>query len=253
MKRFQRFLCSGVLLSCIALRNVYAFEVETAVGVTQLNPVGQISYQGVALDLKNDLKYDKIQTFTGRLKLDLPLVLPNIYLTAVPMRFEETGTKNVSFKFGTKTFTGNVPFSSSLKLDHYDTTLFYGIPFLETVTNDILRVQVGLNVRVIDFKASITQSQTALNESKSQIVPVPMAYGYFQISPIDKLKFSFDLKGIAYGSTRHYDITTLAKWQLFKFFFLGGGYKYQNMKISQSDIYTEFEFGGPVLELGFIF
>ncbi len=251
MKQFHKLVLVSVFFVPLFISRGAAFEVETAVGVTQLNPVGQISYQGASLDLKNDLKYDKVQTFTARVKLDLPLILPNVYLTAVPMRFEETGSKNVSFQFGAKTFTGSVPFTSSLKLDHYDATLFYGIPFLETVTNDVLRVQVGLNIRVIDFKASITQ--TGLNESKSLIVPVPMAYGYFQLSPIDKLKVSLDLKGIAYGSTRHYDMTMLAKWQLFKFFFVGGGYKYQNIKINYSDINTEFEFGGPVLELGFIF
>lgn len=253
MKNLFRFILAAVFIVPLLVSQSVALEIEAAVGVAQLNPVGQISYQGVALDLKNDLKYDKVQTFTGRVKLDLPLVLPNIYVTAVPMRFEEIGNKNISFRFGSTTFTPNVPFTSSLRLDHYDTTLFYGVPFLETVTNDMLRVQVGLNVRIIDFKASISQAQTGLNESKSLIVPVPMAYGYFQLSPIDKLKVCMDLKGIAYGSTRHYDVTLLAKWQLFQFFFFGGGYKYQNMKISQSDINTEFEFGGPVLELGFIF
>ncbi len=253
MKIFHRLVIGFIGAAFFLSSKAAAFEIETAIGGTFLNPVGQISYNGISLDLKNDLKYEKVSTFTGRIKLDLPLVLPNIYITAMPLRFAETGSKNVSFQFGNQTFTAGVPFTSSLKLDHYDATLFYGIPFIETATAEKLKVQVGLNLRLIDFKAEINQTQTGLSESKSLVVPVPQAYLFLEIAPIEKIKISTDLKGIIYGDSRFYDASLLLKYQLLKFFFLGGGYKYENIRVAHNGVRTDFEFGGPALEIGFIF
>jgi hypothetical protein len=37
---------------------------------------------------------------TARLKVDMPLILPNIYLMATPTKFDGKGSKSVDFNFG---------------------------------------------------------------------------------------------------------------------------------------------------------
>ncbi|MBI2118518.1 MAG: TIGR04219 family outer membrane beta-barrel protein [Elusimicrobia bacterium] len=252
MKSYLSF--SFVLLTLLFYSlNLSAFEVETGVGISQISPSGNLSYKGIGLDVKNDLKYDKVSNFTGRIRLDLPLFLPNLYIAATPLKFDATGSKTVPFQFGNLSFSANVPFTSTLKLDHYDLTLFYGIPFIETVTDEKLRIDVGLNVRLIDFKAEINQAQTGLNESKSLAVPVPMGFLALQLKPIEKLSVGAEIKAIAYGKSRYYDANALVKYRILKFLFIGAGYKVQNITMNQNDVHTELEFSGPAAEVGIIF
>lgn len=256
MRQTKSYLAfSFVLLTLVfCALDISAFEVETGVGISQITPSGNFSYKGIALDLKNDLKYDKVSNFTGRVRLDLPLFLPNLYISATPLKFDATGSKTVPFQFGNiPSFSANVPFTSTLKLDHYDFTLFYGIPFIETVTDEKLRIDVGLNLRIIDFKAEINQTQTGLNESKKLAVPVPMGFLALQLKPIEKLSVNSEVKAIAYGKSRYYDVNALVKYRILKFLFIGVGYKIQNITIDQSDVHTELEFSGPAAEVGFIF
>ena len=147
-------------------------------------------------------------------------------------------------------FSANVPFNSTLKLDHYDLTLFYGIPFLKTVSKGKLNVELGLNARIIDFKAEISQPQTFLSQSKSLTIPVPMGHFAFQFKPVKKISIDGELKGIAYGSNRYYDVTGRVKFKIVKLLFLSGGYKYQNIKIDQREVKSDLRFGGPLLEIG---
>ena len=213
-----------------------------------------MGYKGTSLDLKNDLNYGQMITPIARVKAELPLFLPNLYFIANPMRFDSTGIRTSSFKFGdVANFSANVPFSTTLKLDHYDVALFYGVPFLKTVTDNILNVEFGLNLRIIDFKAEITQSQTGLSQSKSLIVPVPMGYAGIQIAPVELIKIEAELRGIAYGTQRYYDALGRVKIKPIPFLFIAGGYKFENIHLDQSDVLADLRFGGPVIEAGIEF
>ena len=156
-------------------------------GMWRQDPSGDIGYKGESLSLENELKYDAKSKVFGRVKIDMPLVIPNIYLMATPVKFEGDGSKNTSFTFGDKTFAANVPFSSRLKLDHYDVALYYGIPFLKTATLGKFNLEAGLNARIFDLKAEINQPSTGISESKSLTLPVPMLYLGAQLKPIKYL------------------------------------------------------------------
>jgi outer membrane protein len=166
------------------------------------------------------------------------------------MKFKGTSIRSAEFKFGDNTFNASVPFTSTLKLDHYDAALFYGVPFLKTATANVLNVEFGLNLRVIDFKAEITQPQTSLSQSKSLTVPVPMGYFGFQIAPIDLIKIEGELRGIAYSKSRFYDAIGRVKVRPLPLLFLSGGYKFQNIHMDQSNVVSDLRFGGPVFEVG---
>lgn len=251
MKKGFFYLSFLVLFSSTRL---LAIGFEAAGGLSPISPSGNIAYKGIALDLKNDLNYGKMNSLYGRVKVDLPLFFPNIYLMVTPMKFDGQGKKTASFRYGDLGFSADVSFDSTLKLDHYDGAFFYGVPALKTATAGKINVELGLNVRIIDFKTEIKQtvisSPTPFEQSKSLTLPVPMGYLALQLSPIDLLKLEGEFRGITYSSDHYYDLAGRVKIKAFKFLFVAGGYKYQTIKIDQNDVKTNLEFGGPLVEVG---
>ena len=234
----------------------HAFGVDVSVQGEQITPDGNLGYKAQNLpsnhlDLQNDLGYSKINTFTARVKVEWPVpLIPNIYLQATPMKFDGNGIRSQSFTYGDQTFQQGVPYTSTLQLDHYDLGIFYGIPFLKTATDGILNVDWGLNVRLIDFKANVTQPNTGLSQSESRAVPVPMGYVGLQVKPIDLITVNAELRGIGYGDSRYVDLVAGARVKVFMMLYVGGGYKYQNLKINYQDIDSDLRFGGPFVEIG---
>lgn len=227
-----------------------ALGLEAAVGVWNQDPSGDVSYKGQSLDVENELKYDSETRLFGRVKIDMPLLFPNIYIMGTPMEFEDNGSKNINFTFGNKTFNGNVPFSSKLQLDHYDIALYYGLPFLKTATAGKFNAEVGLNVRMIDFKADINQPQTNKSESKSLDIWMPMIYIGAQLKPVKTLAVEAEARGIAYSGNHYYDLIGRLKVKPVGPLFIAGGYRYENIKIDESDIKASLKFKGPFIEAG---
>jgi outer membrane protein len=243
----------GLVVIFFAAPMASAMGLEAAVGVWRPDPSGDIGYKGESLSVENELKYDAESKVFGRVKIDMPLVIPNIYLMATPMKFEGDGSKNINFTLGDKTFAGNTPFSSSLKLDHYDVALYYGIPFLKTATLGMFNVEAGLNARIIDLKVEINQPSTGISESKSLTLLVPMIYLGAQLKPVKYLSLEAEARGIAYSSNHYYDLIGRLKVQPIGPVFIAGGYRYEDVKIDQSDVKAKITFKGPFLELGIVF
>jgi outer membrane protein len=231
-----------------------AAGLEVAIGGWRQDPSGDIAYKGEKISVENELKYDSENKLFGRAKIDLPLWFPNIYLMVTPMKFEDDeGSKNINFTFGDKTFTATVPFKSSVKADHYDLCLFYGLPFLKKATLGKLNAELGLNGRIIDFEAKIDQPTTGINESKSLTIPVPMLYAGLQFRPIKFIGVEVEGRGIAYSSNHYYDLIGRLKIMPFKPVFVSGGYRYEEVKIDVSDVDATLKFKGPFVEVGIEF
>ncbi len=230
--------------------NLLAIGVEAALGLAQISPKGQLGYKSDGLDLKNDLNYGKVLSYNARVKLDLPLFLPNIYFLATPLRFEEIGSKTIGFQFGDNAFTSNQSYTTKLQLDHYDTALYYGIPLLETATIDKLNIEFGINTRLLDFSAAIDQPASGLAQSKRQLLPVPMGLVMLQFRPVKKINVEAEFRGIQILNNHYYDAIGRLKYRILKVLFVDVGYKYQSIIIDQSDIKANLQFGGPTFELG---
>ncbi len=257
MKRTQMYLAFLFVLSMIVVPyKASAFlGLEAGIGSWKQSPSGTLQYQGTTandtLDLKDNLNYsDKNQVFV-RVKAELPPVLPNLYFMATPMSFEGTGSKNVSFNYGGKTFTGGVPFDSKVKLDHYDLALYYQIPGLKTATLGVLNVELGLNVRNINFEASVSQS--TVSASKSLTLYVPMIYAGVQVKPVSALSIEAEIRGIAYSDNHYYDYIGRVKVLPIGPLFIAGGYRGETIKIDQSDVKADVKFSGPFIEAGVSF
>jgi|Deesub1362A_J573_1020465.scaffolds.fasta_scaffold00013_1 outer membrane protein len=254
--RVLGFIAGFLLLLSVPVTS-YAIGLEVAVGGWQQEPSGDISYKLVSttdtLDLEKDLKYDKETQVFGRLKIDMPGIIPNIYLMATPMEFDGTGKKDVSFKFGDKTFTQNVDFYSKVTLDHYDIALYYGLPFIETATTGKLNIELGLNARIIDFEATVRQDATGLSETKSITLAVPMVYVGVQLRPMDSLTIEGEARGIAYSGNHYYDFIGRVKIYPMGPLFIAAGWRAEDIKIDEEDVKADVDFSGPFIEAGIQF
>lgn len=248
MKTFKAVVVLVLLSLALTPLPAYAIGLEVAAGMWNQSPEGTMAYQQTPLSLTDDLGYSSKLRAYGRAKIDMPLIIPNIYLMATPMSFDGAGSKNVNFLFGNKTYSGNVPFTSELVLDHYDIALYYGLPFINLATAKKLNVDAGLNLRVIDLSAKITQG--AISESKSFAIPVPMVYLGAQLKPIDKLSLEAELRAIAYNSSHYYDLIGRVKYKIFGPAFIAAGYRYEDISIDTEDVIASLRFGGPFAEAG---
>ncbi len=250
----------GIILLMVALGlplTSHAIGLEVALGGWSQKPQGDIGYKPVtpddSLDLERDLKYDTEFRLTGRVKIDMPMLVPNIYLMGTQCEFDGTGQKNVNFKFGEETFSANVDFYSKVKLNHYDIALYYGIPLLKTATVSTINVDLGLNVRIFDFKAEVRQDSTGIEESKSLTVPIPMAYVGLQFTPIEKIAIEMEGRGISYSGNSLISLIGRIKFKPMGPFFLAGGYRYDKIKIDEDDVDADVKFHGPFAEIGMEF
>jgi outer membrane protein len=256
MKKYMLLIAVLGTLIMATAGTVGAFGLEVAVGGWQQDPSGTLGYEvlddGDLLDFEQDLNYEEETRFAARVIIDMPLILPNIYLMATPMEFSATGQKDGGFKFGDITFDPG-PFHSETVLDHLDVGLFYGIPFLETASFEKLNIDLGINVRIFDYDLSVHQESTGLDESESGVLPVPMVFLAVQFSPIEELSFQVEGRGVSYSGNDLYSIIGRLKVNIFGPLFAAGGYRYEKLELDEEDVLVDVEFSGPFLEVGFFF
>jgi len=246
-----------VLVGLLVPYGALALGLEAGIGYWRESPSGTLSYKAISandtLDLKNDLNLGDKSQVIFRAKVELPLFLPNLYIMATPMSFEGTGTKTVPFKFGDQTFNAGVPIQSKLKLDHYDLALYYPIPLLKTATLNTLAIDLGLDVRQINFEGTISQNTLSLSSSKTRTLYFPMLYAGVQVRPISSFSIEGEGRVVSTGSNHYYDFIGRVKVMPFGPLFVSGGYRSEQVKIDESDIKADVKFTGPFVEAGVSF
>ena len=248
----------GVLILLFPMASAYGAGVELSIGGWHQTPSGTISYKGVDadddIDIKDDLKYESESRIMGRIKVDTPLMLPNIYVLAAPMDFEGTGRKDVDFTFGDIDFSQGVDFKSKITLNQYDAALYYAVPGVKTATAGKLNIDFGLNARFVDFSSEITgreaTTNTTVTEKESLAVVIPMVYASVQIMPVERFAIEAELRGISISGDSLYSFIGRLRVKLAGPAFIAGGYRYDTLDIDEEDVKVEARFGGPFLELG---
>ncbi len=255
MKKLMFLVGLFFIFILIAPVTSHAIGFEAAIGGWNQSPQGDLSYELVtgddSIDLEKDLKYDDIFGITARLKVDMPLILPNVYIMSTPTKFDGKGSKSVDFNFGDVSFTQDVEFDSEVTLNNYDVALYYGIPFLKTASLGKANVDVGINVRIYDFQAKI--SQGILEESESFTFPVPMVFLAAQLKPIDIFAVEAEVRGISYDENQVYSLIGRLKVKVFGPLFAAGGYRYDKIKFDTEDVEADITLSGPFIEAGFAF
>ena len=257
MIRRIALLCVVCIIA--AYSDARAVGLEMAVGGWGQSIGGTLSYSDSSIpdviDLDNDIRFDDETKVIGRVKIDMPLVIPNIYLVAAPMEFEGTGSKSTTLNFGDITFDASANLNSKITLNQYDVGFYYGLPFVKTATMDKLNVDVGLNIRIADFEAEITGASggTTVTETKSLTLPIPMLYVGVQFEPISALAIEAEGRGIAVGDNRLYSLIGRVRYNFAGPVFLAGGYRYDKLEIDEDNVDAEIDFQGPFVELGLKF
>ena len=255
MKKIMVLFCLILALSIPSKSN--AFGIEIAGGAWYQSPSGDMSFDKTSkdddLDIEDDLNYDDKWQASGRLIIDMPAAIPNLYIMATPLKWDEKGSKDVSFSFGGETFDADTPFDSELKMNHLDVALFYGLPFVKSGTADVLNIDLGLNVRLVDFEASVDQKDTGIKESESYILPIPMLYTGVQIEPFQYVALEFEGRGIGWSSNYYLSLIGRLKLRPFRSFFVAGGYRFDNVNTDYQDVEVDAKFQGPFAEVGFEF
>jgi outer membrane protein len=235
----------------------FAFGVEFAAGGWRQSPSGDLSYKAESsqdvISIDDDVNYADDSAVIARAKIDMPLFIPNIYLMFSPMSFSGDGSKDVDFEFGDVTFSSNVDFYSELTLDAYDIALYYDIPFLKTATDGFLNIDLGLNIRVIDFYGRVVQEDTGLEESESYTLPVPMVYLGAQVMPLDWVGVEGEFRGISYEGNYYYSLIGRVKVKIYGPIFGAVGYRLDTVSIDVDDFEADIDFSGMFLEAGFKF
>lgn len=262
MHRYIILFVSTILFILTLIPQVsYSLGLEIGAGYMRHEPSGDLAYKPLSsvdkLDVERDLGYDKEYRPFARIKAETPLFLPNIYLFATPVKFEETGSKSESFTFGDVSFDVTAPFDSKVQMDLYDVCLYYALPFLNEAALGKINAEIGLNARIVDFDAEISGHDviTGLTktESVSKTIPVPMIYASIQLNPVDFLSIEAEGRGIAYSKNHYYDIIGRIKIKPIDQFFIAGGYRHNDIKIDYSDIEASIQLSGPFIETGVIF
>ncbi len=251
----------GLFFSFILIVPVTSFAIgfEVAIGGWSQSPQGDFSYKAVtgddSIDLEKDLKYDDYIGFTGRLKVDMPLILPNIYLMTASSQFDGEGSKSVDFNFGDISFTKDVEFDSEVTLNSYDVALYYGVPFVSTASLGMFNVDAGINVRIYDYKAKISQTISGLpvEKSESLSLPVPMLFLAAQVKPIDMFAVEAAARVISYDNNQISSLIGRLKVKVFGPLFAAGGYRYDKIKVDNEDVEADITLSGPFVEAGFTF
>jgi outer membrane protein len=240
----------------------HAAGLEIAAGGWRHSPEGQISYEAVGpgdiIDIEDDLDYDTETQITGRLKVDMPVFLPNLYIVAAPMEFEGTGRKSVDFRFGDEVFAANADLDSKVTLDQYDIGLYYGIPGVRTASAGFFNIEVGLNARIVDLSARIRAASasdpaTIVEEEESFTVVVPMLYLAVQMMPTDSFALELEGRGLAIADDSLYSFTGRLRYNIFGPAFIAGGYRFDSIDIDEDDVTVDADFHGPFAEVGLKF
>ncbi|MBF0556965.1 MAG: TIGR04219 family outer membrane beta-barrel protein [Nitrospirae bacterium] len=243
-------MLASIHLSVAFAGDLTGFGVEATLGAIVEDPGGHVSYNGTSLDVNDDLKYDSKTRMTGRLKLTVPgYFVPNVYLMVTPVRFSADGYKVVSFVYGGKTFTGGIPFNSTLQSDQYDIAFYWGIPYLRVATNNILNVDLGIDVKITANKVELNQGTQSA--SKNLTIPVPMLYAGVQVKPVQRLSLEAEIRAITAGSRGSLtDLSFAARYSPVWPLLIGVGYRYEYLKINVSDVDSATSFSGPFFEAG---
>jgi outer membrane protein len=252
------FILGLALLIAVPTPSHAFFGVEAAVGGWRQGPGGHLSYDeaglaGHTLDLESDLDYDDEVRITGRVKIRTPVFLPNIYLMATRMEADGTGRKSDAFKFGGETFSADEYFSSKLAFNHYDIALYYEFPLLNTATFGGIGIDGGLNARIIDFEAEMSQPTTGISKSTNETFTIPMAFLAAQVSPIERITIEAEGRGITIGDNRVLSLIGRVKVKAFGPFYGAVGYRYDDIKIDEEGIKADVSFDGPFLEAVVVF
>jgi outer membrane protein len=188
----------------------------------------------------------------GRHIEDMALYLPNICVMATPIKYEGTSINSMRLDFGDESAKNDIALNSDVTPKDLDIALYYGIPFVKTVSHDRLNLDVGLHLQSVDFDDDIEQDSIG-QTSESFILPIPMVFAAVQFHPLDLLALEAEGRGISIGGKKSYGLIGRIRWKTYGPIYATGGYRYSRYALDNDDMVVDTEISGPFVEAGLSF
>jgi len=258
MKKVTLLGLGSIFLLAGSSKAGFLIDFEASIGAVQQKPGGYVSYRAGSvadrIDVKNDARLGDETKPWAKFKLEHPIpIIPNIKLAYMPMKFDGSGVLTRDINWGGQTYPVNADFNLSVKLDRVDTTLYYNLPFIKTVTAGKLDIEFGLNVRTIMFDGKLSGTTTGgqrVTEGKSITLPIPMGHLAAEIRPISLVSLVGELNYIGYKSNAYYDYVAGLRLNSHGLLrtplkpFVEVGYRYEKLKIDEQDVRTDLKVKG---------
>lgn len=254
-----KIICWLLIMFSIAIARVEAVGLEITVGGWQQSINGKVGYQPIGdldtIDLEEEMNFDDENRLFGRIKLELPIFFPNVYLVGAPAEFEGIGSKSIALNYGDVTFNADAQLRSKITVNQYDVGFYYGLPLVKTGSAGMLNVDIGLNLRILDMASSVTglSGASTMTERQSITLPVPMLYLGVQIMPTDNFTIEAEGRGISIGDDKMYSLLGRLRYQWAGPFFISCGYRYDKIDVDEDELVADVDFSGPFVEVGLSF
>jgi hypothetical protein len=163
-----------------------------------------------------------------------------------PFEYTETGTFNNDVFFVDQTFVAGQATEASYRFNSYRATyryLFYH--------NENWRLRIGVTAKVRDAEITLKQAGRFASDSNTGFVPLLNFYGEYR--PTDRWNFIIDFDGLASPQGRALDLGIVARYDLDRQWYLGGGYRMLEGGADNSEVYNFAWFNYLLLSAGYRF
>lgn len=231
--------CLVVALPTMAAADILSFSVGG--GVWNETPEGNIIKPSNAVtptvDVKNNLfwKEESQGYLFATLEHPVPL-LPNVRLMYSSL--DHAGSGTTSFTFEGTTYSGTV--ANEFSIEQTDLTLYY------EVLDNIVSLDLGLNVRLLDISFKINDGVNSTDSSVS--APVPMIYGLVGGSPWPGLMLSAEGNYMTISGSTLSDFNVKISYTTDFFVGFEAGYRAQTIELDDvDDTNAKLDFNGPFI------
>jgi len=174
------------------------------------------------------------------------------------MEFSGSGKLQKTITIDDTTFTANQNISSDLNLDHYDIGIYWNVPFLNLFTAGAIDLEAGINLRIIDFEAKVSDGTRTADASVT--IPIPLLYAGAKISPpvFNFVSLVVEGKGIKYDDNYYYDLSAEVRFKPTGLMvldpFIAIGYRYERLRIDDiDDTFADIKIKQPYIAAGIMF
>lgn len=247
MRNLMKAAGAAVLLAAASTAHAEFIGLEIGAAGWRAGPSGWIEDEGTGgsgtADLERELGLD--DEFGGfawiRIMHPIPL-LPNVKLTYTPLKFDGSGTVGSGFQVGGVSFAGEAV-DAEAEINQIDATLFY------EVLDNIVDLDVGLNVKVLDGYFKVTNRTTGDTAEIDFNAPIPMLYANVGVNlPFTGLSAAVEGAGIAYSGNRLMDVKASLRYSFAGVIAVEAGYRRLQLKLDDvDDLSSDFTVDGPYL------
>ena len=239
--KFNNLIAGSLLAAMPVMATADVISFTIGGGVWNETPEGNIIQPSNAptpvVDVKNNLFWTEESQGYLFATLEHPVpILPNVRLTYTSL--DHAGSGTTSFDFDGVTYSGNV--ANDFTIEQTDLLLYY------EVLDNVVSLDLGLNVRLLDISFTINDGTN--NTSESVSAPVPMIYGMVGASPWPGVLLSAEANYMTLSGSTVSDFN--AKISYTTDFFVGfeAGYRTETIELEDVDnTDANLDFKGPFI------